>query len=198
MKILSAICALLFILACNTHTFADSMPANAIDALHRASAKADPEAFLALLTTDAVLLGVDGNKRLEGQALHSFVHERFSRGETWKYRSQQREIRLSADGVVAWFNEALEHDQLGHGWGSGVLIKTGAGWKVAQYNFSIVVPNNMTESGTPINQEPGIPETNVSTDTASDTTTAETLTTEPEKKKACRRIRHKTNKVSRC
>lgn len=198
MKMQSTICALLLFLIYSNHTFAEGAPANTLNAFQQAGAEADSTAFLALLSTDAVLLGVDGTNRLEGQSLRSFVSEQFSRGEAWGYRSYQREIRLSADGVVAWFNEALEHDRLGHGWGSGVLIKTGAGWRIAQYNFSIVVPDDMTASVTSIKQEPEIPETNISTDTSSDTTAAETLTTKPEQKTKCRRIRHKTNKMARC
>lgn len=198
MKIQPTVCALLLFLAYSHHTFAEGAPASTLEALQQAGAEADPAAFLALLSTDAVFLGVDGTNRLQGQSLRSFVSEQFSRGEAWEYRSHGREIMLSADGEVAWFNETLAHDQLGHGWGSGVLIKTGAGWRVAQYNFSIVAPDNITASVAPINQQPANSEADISIDTASDTAAPDTLTTEPEKKKGCRRIRHKTNKVSRC
>jgi hypothetical protein len=198
MKIQSAICALLLLLVCNNHTFAEGAPADTLDTLQRAGAEADPTAFLALLSTDAVFLGVDGKSRLEGQSLRSFVSEQFSRGAGWGYRSHQREIRLSADGGVAWFDESLEHDQLGRGWGSGVLIKTDAGWRIAQYSLTVPAPDDMTTSVARLSQETAVPVKNVSTDTSSDATTAEATTTEPKEKTKCRRIRHKTNKMARC
>ena len=46
---------------------------------------------------------------------------------------------------VAWFDEALETPNLGPCRGSGVLIATQAGWKIAQYNLSIPVPNDLVD-----------------------------------------------------
>lgn len=198
MKIQSAICALLFGLVCNHHTLADTEPATALDALHQAGARADPAAFLLLLTTDAVFLGVNGNTRLEGQSLRDFVSTNFSRGGAWNYHSDQRDIRLSADGAVAWFDESLEHDQLGHGRGSGVLVKNGGGWRIAQYNLTLPASDHLVMSAAPSNQETAAPKNSDSTGLSDDPAAIEATTTEPKKRTQCRKIRHKTNKRARC
>jgi hypothetical protein len=111
--------------------------------------------------------------------------------------SHDRELRVSEDGSVAWFEESLEHDALGRGWGSGVMINTSEGWKIAQYNLTVSAPNDIATSVLPISQDASTPAKNVSNETSKDAV-AEAVVPPPEKKKACRKIRHKTNKVSRC
>src|SRR2546428_801943 len=48
---------------------------------------------------------------------------------------------VSSDGKKAWFDEDLETEKLGAARGSGVLVKDGGRWKIAQYNLSIPIPN---------------------------------------------------------
>ena len=43
----------------------------------------------------------------------------------------------------ARFDELLAHDRLGQCRGSGVLVREGDRWKVAQYNLSVPVPNDI-------------------------------------------------------
>ena len=57
----------------------------------------------------------------------------------------QRHARVPPDRKVAWFDEALETPNLGPCRGSGVLIATDAGWKIAQYNLSIPIPNDLVD-----------------------------------------------------
>jgi hypothetical protein len=44
-------------------------------------------------------------------------------------------------GSVAWFDEDLETVNLGPARGSGVLVRDDLGWRIAQYNLAITVPN---------------------------------------------------------
>jgi len=162
-------------------------PADALDALHRAGENADPAAFISLLTSDAVVLGLAGNARLTGKSLRDFIGASFPGGEAWNYRGAQREIRYSADGTVAWFDESLTRDHLERGRGSGVLVRTGAGWRVAQYSLNLCA-----NSGRPP------PAAGTQKDTAAAAAVGEPGVTAPEDKRECRRMRHKTNKVSSC
>ncbi len=141
MNISSLICGLLLGLAGSAQVLAQASPEAALDALHKAGADANPTVFTALLAEDVVFLGMDAANRLEGQAVRNFVTDSFAKGNAWTFRSGQRETRLSNDGTVAWFDESLAHDQLGHGRGTGVLIRMGEGWKVAQYNLTVPLPN---------------------------------------------------------
>jgi len=112
-----------------------------LDRLHQAAARADSAAYLALLTPDVVFLGTDGSERWQGQAFREFVLARFDAGEGWEYLPVSRNIRLSADGKSAWFDETLHNAALGQCRGSGVLVRDGSGWKIAQYNLSVPIPN---------------------------------------------------------
>ena len=56
-----------------------------------------------------------------------------------------RSISIAPDRKVAWFDEALETPNLGPCRGSGVVVATKAGWKIAQYNLSIPIPNDLAD-----------------------------------------------------
>lgn len=159
---------------------ADASPGAALETLQQAGADANEAHFVAVLAPDAVFLGVGDGKRLQGQALRNFISESFASGNTWGYRSSERVVRLSADGTVAWFDESLEHDQLGRGRGSGVLIQSGGVWQVAQYDLTVSLPGTTAVSAaeSPAAVAPAV--------------------TEPPRKPECRKARHKTNKKATC
>lgn len=169
---------------------ADELPGATLDSFHTAAAEADEPAYLAQLTTEIVFLGTDGTERWEGQAFRDFVSDNFSRGRGWTYRSSQREIRLSPDGQVAWFDELLQHDQLGQCRGSGVLVRDDGDWKIAQYNLSVPIPNEMVMSvAQEIQQGPSTSEISAEIDEPVEAPPGETK---------CRKKRHKTNTKAKC
>ena len=117
-----------------------------LDAFHAAAARADLDTYLGLLTAEAVFLGTDGTERWQGEEFRQFVSSDFSGGEGWTYTAQERRVTLSADGRIAWFDETLDHDQLGRCRGSGVLLLENGTWRIAQYNLSVPIPNHMLRS----------------------------------------------------
>ena len=185
-----------------SHAQGDS-PDAVLDGLHEAGTAADPSGFFAQMTTDAVILGVDASGALEGPALRRHFDERFATGDAWGYRSVERDIRYSPDGNMAWFTESLEDSEGGHRWGSGVLIRTGSGWKITQYATTALTGSGsgsgtvtapvpaVVQQGDDEQVDPAQSATPVSAGTA-------TVPAEPKAKKHCKKIRHKTNKVSRC
>lgn len=160
---------LLLSLAATLQALAEPTPEAALSALHEAGASANPTAFISLLTQDAVVLGIDGERRLQGQALRDFINASFAGGKSWAYRSSERQIHLSADAAVAWFDELLEQESA-HGRSTGVLVRTGEGWKIAQYNVTLPLANAAATSPSP----------------------------PPPPKKRCTRISHKTNTQASC
>jgi ketosteroid isomerase-like protein len=120
--------------------------AETLDQFHAAAPKADQAAYFGLMTEEVVFLGTDGTERWQGQAFRDFVESHFSRGNGWTYRLADRQIEISPRGNTAWFDELLDNDQLGRCRGSGVLVRSDAGWKIAQYNLSMPVPNSMAVS----------------------------------------------------
>jgi hypothetical protein len=202
MKIHTVIYTLLLVLVCGNPVSADAGPGAVIDTLHQAGTAGDPSTFLELLAPGAVLLVPVGSERVEGESLQSFVAVHLSHSGAWGYRSNQRNIKLSPDGAVAWFNESLLHDQLGPGWGSGVLIKTGGAWKIAQYHLTLTEPDEFATKNAVAEQATTASDLSDTTESSNNTTMTEESATEvatkPEKKTYCRKIRHKTNRRASC
>ena len=117
--------------------------AAALDAFHAAAAGADQPAYFDLMTENVVFLGTDASERWQGQAFRDFVSQYFPRGQGWTYTPTERPIDLSPDGSWAIFDELLSNEKLGQCRGSGVLVLEGGAWKVAQYNLSVPVPNEI-------------------------------------------------------
>ena len=86
---------------------------SSLDAFHRAAAASDYQAYEALMTEDVVFLGTDGSERWQGEEVRAFARPRFERGDGWEYGPVSRNIDSSANGAVAWFDEALDNDGLG-------------------------------------------------------------------------------------
>jgi len=166
-------------------------PADTLDALLEAGAQGDSAAFMSQLTPDAVVLGLAGHPRLAGSALREFIDAGFAAGELWQYRATQREVRYATAGDVAWFDEYLESNRGGSGWGSGVVVKTGAGWRIALYSLNLATGLQATAVAPgPLVGESAAAGAPVPAPTPETGATAR----EPE----CRRMRHKTNKASNC
>ena len=180
-----------------------------LDSFHQAAATADLAGYLALLTREMVFLGTDGSERWQGQEFRDFVSDNFSAGRGWQYSSVQRRITVSPDARTAWFDETLHNDALGQCRGSGVMLKTSEGWKIAQYNLSVPVPNAMVQQvvadiavleGKPapaaiLAVEPANQQAPVAA--AAETPAAEEAV-DPEPADDCLRKRHKTNRKAGC
>lgn len=114
-----------------------------LDAFHAAAARADADAYVALLADDFVFLGTDASERWERAAFEAYARARFAARNGWSYAVVERRSSVLADGVVA-FDEDLRHGALGACRSTGVVVLAGAGaWKVARYGLSVPVPNEM-------------------------------------------------------
>ena len=192
MKFASSIGVLLAGLAATMLALAQASPDATLDALHKAGAGANPAAFQSLLAQDVVFLGVAGATRLEGQSARDYFSEHLMLGKAWAYRSTGRETRLSPDGSVAWFDETLQHDQLGRGRGTGVLIRSSEGWKLAQYNLIVPLPGDAVSiSGASGTQALIAPD-------AANSPGATSVQPTGTQKKRCMMTSHKTNTRAEC
>ncbi len=161
---------------------AQTSPDAALDTFYSAGMVGNQAGVIAVLAPDAVFLGVAGKPRLQGQELRDALNESIASGSRWNYLSSERVVRQSVDGSVAWFDERLADQQLGNGRASGVLLKNGEVWQIAQYNLTLPLPDALTGSAT---GTPGA---------AATATPQVQAPQEPE----CRKTRHKTNKRARC
>jgi ketosteroid isomerase-like protein len=114
-----------------------------LDEFHAAAAAADEERYAATMTDDVVFLGTAPGERWEGAVWRDFVHSFFSRGKGWAYEPSERTVVIAQDGHVAWFDETVENRHFGACRGSGVLRREGGEWRVAQYNLTIPVPDDL-------------------------------------------------------
>ena len=116
-----------------------------LDELHAAADAADFERYFGLYAEDAVFLGTDATERWTLAEFQDYAREPFSQGRGWSYTMLERDITISEHGHVAWFDERLDNAFLGETRGSGVLVHSPDGWKIAQYNLTIPIPNELAE-----------------------------------------------------
>jgi len=114
-----------------------------LDEFHAAAADADEERYLATLAPDAVFLGTAPGERWAGESFRDFVHSYFSRGKGWRYVPSARSVHITSDGLTAWFDETVENEHFGACRGSGVVRRHGDEWRIAQYNLTIPVPDEL-------------------------------------------------------
>ncbi len=116
-----------------------------LDQWHKAAAEADFESYFEKMTTDAVFLGTDASENWQYQEFKDFSKPYFDNGKAWNFTAVERNIYLSENGNMAWFDELLD-TQMELCRGSGVLKKVNDNWKIAHYVLSIAVPNeNVSE-----------------------------------------------------
>jgi hypothetical protein len=125
--------------------FAQGAIAGVLDAWHAAAAAADEDKYFSYFAPDAVFLGTDPGERWTRDEFRAWAHPYFAKGKAWSFKATARWISFAPDRTVAWFDEALDTPNMGPCRGSGVLVATTSGWKIAQYNLSIPIPNALTD-----------------------------------------------------
>ena len=110
-----------------------------LDGYHQAAANGVWDTYFGLMSADGVFIGTDASERWIKQEFRQYS----SGSNGWVYTPQQRNINITPDGLSAWFDEALLSQSYGSSRGSGVLIRTAAGWKISQYHLTLPIPNGM-------------------------------------------------------
>jgi len=114
-----------------------------LDDWHAAAAAADEARYFGHFAEGGVFLGTDATERWTVDEFRKYAHPYFAKGKAWSFRAVARHVAFSKDGSVAWFDEALDTPNLGPSRGSGVLVRTPAGWKIAHYDLSVPIPNDL-------------------------------------------------------
>jgi hypothetical protein len=117
-----------------------------LDRFHAAASHADEQAYFDCFAPEGVFIGTDASERWDVPAFRAFAHPFFGQGKGWTYMPTERHIALAPSNQVAWFDELLQNEKLGTCRGSGVLRLIGGRWKIAQYNLSIPIPNDLAKS----------------------------------------------------
>jgi hypothetical protein len=115
-----------------------------LDTLHAAAATADEAVYFDLYTPDAVFLGTDATERWTLEEFKAYAMPYFTTRESaWTYQPIERHVSVGAGGDVAWFDERLTNAKWGECRGSGVLVKDAGRWRIAQYNLTVPIPNDL-------------------------------------------------------
>jgi len=135
----------LFLFNISTLTYANNGINNTLNNFHQAASQANLEQYFDLLTDDAVFLGTDATERWTKKEFKHYVEPMFQKGHGWTYKTKERHITISKDNKSAFFDELLENKNYGLCRGSGLLYKTKKGWRIAQYNLSVPLPNEIAK-----------------------------------------------------
>ena len=140
MKKITAACLLMVsTLSCAQQDSEQSAVGAVLDSFHEAAARGDWDIYFDLMSADAVFLGTDASERWPKEEFRAYAGNR----DGWVYRPLTRNINLTPDGNSAWFDEILDSASYGTSRGTGVLIKTAAGWKISQYHLTFPIPNEL-------------------------------------------------------
>jgi hypothetical protein len=126
-------------------TAPESQISTVLDDWHAAAAAADEARYFGHFAKDAVFLGTDATERWMVEEFRRYAHPHFAKGKAWSFKPVSRHVSFSADGSVAWFDEMLDTPNLGPSRGSGVLVRENGQWKIAQYNLSVPIPNDLMD-----------------------------------------------------
>lgn len=114
-----------------------------LDGYHAAASRADFDGYFGRMTEDAVFIGTDASERWTKAQFAAYVQPYFSRGRGWTYRPTVRRISLLPGYGAAFFDELLDSDAYGVCRGTGVVVRTDGGWKIAQYALTFPIPNDL-------------------------------------------------------
>lgn len=114
-----------------------------LDDFHLAASEANGDRYFGHFATDGIFLGTDATERWTVESFKGYAKPYFDQGRGWTYIATERHVYVSDDGQTAWFDERLANTSFGECRGSGVLVLEDGQWKIAQYNLTIPVPNDL-------------------------------------------------------
>jgi len=112
-----------------------------LDSFLDAKLRGDAERYFAHFAEDAVFMGTAADERFTVAELREFVAPYFTQRSERDDRVTSRNVSLSADNEMAWFDERVVSTRLGELRGTGVLRRGENRWRIVQYNLSFPVPN---------------------------------------------------------
>ncbi len=112
-----------------------------LNTLHQKASEADYDGYFALFSEHAVFLGTDREEYWPIDTFKAYTRERFATGAGWTYHPIERFVHVNGD--TAWFEERLHHARYGETRGTGVLVRKHGAWRVAQYNLTLPIPNDL-------------------------------------------------------
>ena len=120
--------------------------ASVLDDWHKAAAEADFDRYFGYFLNDSsIFMGTDATERWTVAEFKPWAQPYFERGKAWSFSPEKRVVYFAEDGKTAWFDEELATPNLGPSRGTGVLQLTNKGWRIAHYNLTVPIPNEIVD-----------------------------------------------------
>jgi hypothetical protein len=101
------------------------------------------------MAPDGVYIGTDRSELWQREAFRAWGRKYFEgKKSAWTFHATRRNVHVSDDGKLVWFDELLDTENMGHCMASGVLRKTAAGFEILHYQLSVAVPNELADQVT--------------------------------------------------
>ncbi|MFP6807241.1 MAG: nuclear transport factor 2 family protein [Pseudomonadales bacterium] len=112
-----------------------------LDGFHLAATNSEFDNYFSRFAEQGIFLGTDAAERWNVQAFKAYAKQAFADGNGWHYEVVSRNIKINEG--LAWFDEVLDNSRLGRCRGTGILLKEGGEWKIAQYSLTLLIPNEI-------------------------------------------------------
>ena len=104
-------------------------------------------AYFDKMASDGIYVGTDKTELWNRDQFKAWAKRFFERKSAWAFKATKRNVYMSEDQKFIWFDELLD-TQMGVCQASGVIRKTGKGFKIQHYQLSIAVPNDVADKVT--------------------------------------------------
>lgn len=115
-----------------------------LDNLHQSATEANWNKYFSLYLPDAIFIGTDATEHWTMSEFEGYARPT----DGWEYTVKGRTLvpftTLTGDKVLV-FDELLDSASYGVSRGTGTLLFTSSGWKIAQYHLSFPIPNEIAK-----------------------------------------------------
>ena len=96
------------------------------------------------IASDGVYIGTDKSERWTRDEFIVYAKPHFDKGKAWTFHATRRNVAFSPDRKYVWFDELLD-TAMGPCMASGVIRNTPDGLRIAHYQLSIAIPNDLAD-----------------------------------------------------
>jgi len=121
-----------------------SAAAATLDSYHAAAATADWQRYFDLMSENSIFLGTDSSERWSKAVFQKYA----AKTNGWTYVPTSRNLTPAGTPNAIFFDEILENQSYGRSRGTGLLIREGGRWLIAQYHLTFPIPNDLAAETT--------------------------------------------------
>lgn len=110
---------------------------------HKNAADADM-AYFDKIADDGIYIGTDADELWSKAEFIDWSKKYFDRGKAWDFTTISRNIYVSKDKHLLWFDELL-NTGMGVCRASGILRSKNNGWEIVHYHLSMAIPNESVD-----------------------------------------------------